>query len=123
MSQKLLQLNKYLNVTLYPVASKEKIHALYETCDIYLDINKGNEILDAIKVAFEHQLLILGYKETAHNADYIAKANQFSLEHKDELIHALKEIEAEPSLADTKREIQLKHASSIQAQAFEALFE
>lgn len=54
MSQKLLQLNKYLNVTLYPVASKEKIHALYETCDIYLDINKGNEILDAIKVAFEH---------------------------------------------------------------------
>ena len=123
MSQKLLQLNKYHNVTLHPVATKEKIHTLYETCDIYLDINKGNEILDAIKVAFEHQLLILGYKETVHNADYIAKENQFSLEHKDQLIHALKEIEAEPTLADVKRESQLKHASSIQAQAFEALFQ
>ncbi|UTI85935.1 hypothetical protein NIT60_05655 [Mammaliicoccus sciuri] len=43
-----------------------------------------------------------------HNADYIAKENQFSLEHKDQLIHALKEIEAEPTLADVKREIQLE---------------
>ncbi|MCY1050143.1 hypothetical protein [Mammaliicoccus sciuri] len=58
-----------------------------------------------------------------HNSDYIAKENQFSLEHKDQLIHALKEIEAEPTLADVKRESQLKHASSLQAQAFEALFE
>jgi hypothetical protein len=36
---KLLSLNKYDNVNLYPNAKRQKFISLYKSCDIYLDIN------------------------------------------------------------------------------------
>ena len=57
MSNKLLELVKFDNIRLYPVADEETIESLYQQCDIYLDNNKGNE-LDAVSRAFENDMVI-----------------------------------------------------------------
>ena len=40
------------NVTLYPNIVPEISEKLFKNCDIYLDINYGNEILDITRIAF-----------------------------------------------------------------------
>ena len=59
MSQKLMSFEKYDNVHLYPGCKASEILNLFNTCDYYLDINYENEIVDATKEAFLHNLLIL----------------------------------------------------------------
>lgn len=53
----------------------KNLFRLYKSCDIYLDINKGNEILDAVRAAFDYNLVILGYNETSHNKDVTPENN------------------------------------------------
>ena len=71
MSQKLMSFEKYDNVHLYPGCKASEILNLFNTCDYYLDINYENEIVDAIKEAFLHNLLILGFNQTIHNRKYV----------------------------------------------------
>lgn len=118
MSQKLMELNSYGNVSLFPNSPKEQITSLYEKCDIYLDINKGNEILDAVKSAFEYRLLILGYIETQHNDNYVATENQFSLEKYTDLIQLLKNMENNIVIRNEMLEYQLNQAGSINKLSF-----
>ena len=77
MSSKLLAFKKYNNVRLYPNATTKQIQELYQTSDIYLDINHGNEILDAVRGAFEQNMLILGFEDTLHNPKFISPDNIF----------------------------------------------
>ena len=51
MSATLMGLGKYDNVKLYPTITQAKINQLFQTCDIYLDINKGGEIVNAVERA------------------------------------------------------------------------
>lgn len=71
MSQKLMSFEKYDNVHLYPGCKASEILNLFNTCDYYLDINYENEIVDATKEAFLHNLLILGFNQTIHNRKYV----------------------------------------------------
>ena len=71
MSSKLMDFDTYENVRLYPGCKASEVLKLFDTCDYYLDINYENEICDAIKEAFLHNLLILGFKETLHAHKYI----------------------------------------------------
>ncbi len=52
MSDKLMQLDQYANVHLYPSINIDRVNELYQLCDIYLDIDEGNEILNAVEQAF-----------------------------------------------------------------------
>ncbi|WP_239734821.1 accessory Sec system glycosylation chaperone GtfB [Mammaliicoccus sp. G-M28] len=122
MSQKLTKLNSNDNVTLFPNAPKDKIISLYNKCDIYLDINKGNEILDAVKAAFDYQLLILGYKETLHNENYVATENQISLEKYHDLVEVLRELDNNESVINDRLNRQLEHAGSIDKATFKEGF-
>lgn len=54
-----MSFEKYDNVHLYPGCKASEILNLFNTCDYYLDINYENEIVDATKEAFLHNLLIL----------------------------------------------------------------
>ncbi|ORP87478.1 accessory Sec system glycosylation chaperone GtfB, partial [Vibrio cholerae] len=56
MSDKLMQLDQYANVHLYPSINIDRVNELYQLCDIYLDINEGNEILNAVEQAFDYEL-------------------------------------------------------------------
>ena len=75
MSTRLLDLDRYENVTLYPAVKLERLAELFQTCDFYLDINYESEIVSAVKQAFLHNQLILGFADTLHNPNYIEKSH------------------------------------------------
>ena len=89
MSSKLLDMLRYPNVVLYQNASPQKIQDLYQLSDIYLDINYGNELLQAVRQAFEHNQLILAFEETAHNRRYTAPNHIFAKEAVDDMIQTI----------------------------------
>ncbi len=75
MSPKLLIMETHKNVTLYPVIWEEKVDELWRKCDLYLDINQGNEILAAVRTAFINNQLIFAFKNTAHNRMFTKDEN------------------------------------------------
>ncbi len=77
MSGKLLAFGDNDNVEVYPQVSHAKVLELISNCDIYLDINRENEILDAVRGAFEQNMLILGFKETLHEPQFVARQNVY----------------------------------------------
>ncbi|MCG7421132.1 accessory Sec system glycosylation chaperone GtfB [Macrococcus epidermidis] len=89
MSQKLLNLMQYSNVSLYPNVSRNTIKMLLETCDIYLDINKGNEVMGINEAAFTADLLILSYEGLQHNLRFTNDSNVFSMDDCKEINHRL----------------------------------
>ena len=90
MSSKLLDMLRYPNVVLYQNASPQKIQELYQLSDIYLDINHSNELLQAVRQAFEHNLLILGFNQTVHNKLYIAPEHLFESSEVAALVETIK---------------------------------
>lgn len=73
MSSRLMDLSRYANVSLYPNIALAKVKELYRRSMIYLDINHGNEILSAVRSAYENRLLILAFETTVHNRQFISK--------------------------------------------------
>ena len=98
MSSKLLGMNRYRNVSLYPGVKMKVLEELFEKADFYLDINYESEIVSAVQKAFLHNQLIFAFKETLHNAAYVAKEHIFTLDKAEELIRALK-----ASMGDVER--------------------
>ncbi len=78
MSSKLMGMSQYENVSLYPGASMRRFDELFNSCDYYLDINHEAEIVSAVKQAFLHDQLILGFKETLHNRALLPDEHIFS---------------------------------------------
>lgn len=70
-SPKLLSYEQYKNVKIYPNISFQKLHELFLISSFYLDINYYNEIFDAVIVAASTPLLLMGFKDTIHNPDYV----------------------------------------------------
>lgn len=92
MSPKLSQLGQYKNVKLFPNARPHLIKKLYGVCDIYLDINQGNEIMNAVRMAFDFNLLIFGNDNTLHNKKFINKENVYKEKDINALIKAIEAV-------------------------------
>lgn len=75
MSSKLMSLDVYDNVNLYPGIKPVILEELFAKCDFYFDINHEREIVSAVRKAFLHNHLIFAFAETVHNRDYIAEAH------------------------------------------------
>ena len=79
MSDKLLQLQDYENVYLYPVVSEEKIKELFDLCDIYLDINLDinhyNEVYDSTNLAVNNSMAVFAFENTVHRREICLKKN------------------------------------------------
>ncbi len=73
MSSKLLGMEDYENVSLYPGVKADILDELFVKCDYYFDINHEAEIVSAVRRAFLHNHLIFAFKETVHNRDYVAE--------------------------------------------------
>ncbi len=78
MSERLSAFGRYPNVKLYPTVKKPVADRLFDTCDLYFDINYGREILSAVKRAFLNNMLILAFEGTQHRRRYTADAHVFS---------------------------------------------
>lgn len=75
MSSQLMSMDEYENVSLYKGAKPATLDSLFMKCDFYLDINKYDEIVDAVSTAFLHNQLIIAFEETLHNGNYVCESN------------------------------------------------
>jgi accessory Sec system glycosyltransferase GtfB len=78
MSSKLMAMERYANVSLYPGIKNDRYEELLAACDIYLDINYEREILSATRRAFLNDQIIFAFRETMHGADYTAAAHIYT---------------------------------------------
>lgn len=123
MSSKLTQFDRYPNVQLYQAIERDTIESVYHQCDVYLDINEGKEIVNAVRKAFDHQMLILGYEATAHNPRFTAPENLFTKENEAaELIQALKDINRKKRYFKVRQHYQQTHANETTVDTFNQVF-
>ncbi len=119
MSSKLMGLSHYQNVTLYPGARTTMIDELFDSCDYYLDINHEAEIVSAVKQAFLHNHLILGFKQTLHNKAYIAAKHVF--DNHNAMIAFLNKVMGNEEIINEQVALQKKTAMSEETAVYTAL--
>ncbi|MEB6268372.1 accessory Sec system glycosylation chaperone GtfB [Staphylococcus epidermidis] len=119
MSSKLLQLGKIQNVNLYPKSNEENILSLCRKCDIYLDINKGKEIFESVRLAFAHEMLIFAYEETIHNRQFVHSSNIYKLDSYYHLSNAINQINNDKTLFYDRLNKQLRFANSVSIESFQ----
>lgn len=95
MSSKLMSMEQYGNVTLYPGVKMKVLEGLFDKCDYYLDINHESEIVSAVQKAFLHNQLVFAFKETLHNPNYVAGEHIFTIAQAEDMIRLLKEVLAD----------------------------
>ncbi len=118
MSSKLMSMETYPNVTLYPGVKMNVADDLFAKCDYYLDINHEGEILSAVQKAFLHNHLIMGFQETLHNPAYMAKENIYKMDDVDKMIEDLKAVLADGELRKQRLELQHEGALLESAEAY-----
>ncbi|XCP84460.1 accessory Sec system glycosyltransferase GtfB [Roseburia hominis] len=72
-SDKLYKLAEQVNVEIYPQISSQNLNALWDECDFYFDINYYREIYDAVNVAHQKNLLIMGFEDTVHDRELVTE--------------------------------------------------
>ena len=112
MSSKLLDLNSYSNVHLYPNISSENLDDLFTKCGLFLDIAMSPTVFDANRRSLENSLLRVGLIGVS-TGKYISDANLFSLKSLDSLIEYLREVTStedklQTAISDENLELGLK---------------
>lgn len=121
MSEKLMHLDQYPNVTLYPTITKAMTNELFNSCDIYLDINRGGEISNAIERAMLSNQLILAYDETAHRREFIARNNIVPQTNYAQLTNILTDIGTDKNHFKERLEHQKQQNNKIDKRAFKKI--
>ena len=123
MSPKLLSMLFYKNVVLYQNASLKQIEQLYLESDIYLDINHGGQVLQAVRKAFENNLLILGFEQTLHDRHYIAQQHIFDSSQSDQLAAALEEALSGVEQMRSALQAQGRHANDVPVSLYQEILQ
>lgn len=110
MSSKLMDMDKYDNVSLYPGIKMSVLEELFESCDFYFDINYEGEIVSAVQKAFLHNHLIVAFKETMHNAAYVASEHIYTISDVDKMVSDVKMMLLNDELLD--QHIVLQHQAA-----------
>lgn len=90
MSSKLMGMERFENVSLYPGVKTEVVKELFAQCDYYLDINYEGEIVSAVRTAFLNNQMIFAFEETVHNRDYIGDEQIYPAKEADRMIADLR---------------------------------
>lgn len=112
MSSKLLDLNKYSNVHLYPNISSSNLDDLFTRCGLFLDIAMSPTVFDANRRALENNLLRVGLIGVS-TGNYISDDNLYSVKSLDNLIEYLREVTStedklQTAISDENLELGLK---------------
>lgn len=92
MSSRLMRMETYENVSLYPGVRADVLEELFDACDFYLDINHGAEIVSAVYRAFLYNHLILGFREMIHNGDYVVEEHCYEKNDYQQLISDIRNV-------------------------------
>ena len=123
MSDKLMSLEIYDNVMLYPSAKMEVIDDLFQKCDFYLDINYGTEIVSAVQRAFLNNHLIVAFQETIHNRNYIADTHVYPIRDFDRMIFDIRAVTKDRDLMGQYLKKQHEFALAEEKEAYVKLLE
>lgn len=91
-SDKLKKLAQRPNVKVYPQISRQNLNRLWDTCDFYLDINYYQKIFDAVNIAHQKNLLIMGFEDTVHNRALVAEECVFSETNQEKMAFQIKKM-------------------------------
>ncbi len=91
MSDKLMAMGRKSNVFLYPGMGEKLAQRLLEESEFYLDINHGNEIVDAVWNAYLQRSVIFAFRETVHNPSYVPAENIAASDDWDNLARRIRE--------------------------------
>ena len=105
-SDKMYKLAEQRNVEIYPQISPSDLNDLWGKCDFYLDINHYREIFNAVDIAHQKNLLVLGFENTLHQKKLIAEENIFPDYACGDLIRRIKSLINQPVLMKELLEIQ-----------------
>lgn len=111
MSSKLMSMETYKNVKLYPGIKTEILDELFEQCDYYLDINHGGEIVSAVYRAFLENQLIFAFRETLHNPDCVAKEHIYPADEADKMIAEIKQAMNKKTVMN--KQIKIQHEAAM----------
>jgi accessory Sec system glycosyltransferase GtfB len=118
MSPRLMRMGQYDNVSLYPGITMELLDELFETCDYYLDINEGSEIVSAVYQAFLHNQLVYAFTQTVHNRDYIPDEHCYSLQQGSEMMEEIRSILEDANRLEEHLKLQREFALAETAESF-----
>ena len=121
MSSRLMAVGANENVFLYPNVKTQVLDHLFEKCDIYLDINREGEIVDAVHRAFLNNQLIIAFEETMHNAYYTAPTNTFPEKEYRELAEALNTALRMPQIIDQALQMQKNAALTAKKEDYRSI--
>lgn len=110
MSSKLIKLENYNNVSLYPGAGKQVQDRLFLTCDYYFDINYMSEVRSAVYQAFLHNQLIFAFQETIHNKEYVLQDLIYPVAEFDRMVSDLKVVMEDVGIMEQRLKEQRKYA-------------
>lgn len=97
-SDKLKNLGEKENVCVYPGVSQVTLDELWERCDFYLDINYRNEIRDAVNMAHQKNLLIMGFVNTLHHNELLIEECIYSVQEYEKMVYAIEHVMGSPEL-------------------------
>ena len=121
MSGHLMGLNRYPNVSLYPNIRPAKVAELFERCDLYLDINISDEILNACRTAFENNMLILSFKNTCHSRRFIADDHIYAPENVSGVVEKIQAVLAHSSEMEAALARQKQAANQASLEQYKAI--
>lgn len=113
MSSKLYKLAEQENVELYPCVSLETLNALWDKCDFYLDINHRYEIHDAVNMAHQKNLLIMGFENTLHHKELLVKGCIYPTQEYKKMVLVIKYVMKSPELMKKLLVVQQRRKKAI----------
>lgn len=123
MSTKLMRLEKYDNVKLYPGVQEKVLDKLFMECDYYFDINHWAEIVSAVYRAFLHDQLIFAFEETVHNREFVADRHIYPAEAFDRMISDIRRVMGDAELMKAHLKMQHDDALVEEKEAYISLME
>lgn len=110
MSDKLMEMELYSNVVLYPGIKDSIAEELFKECDIYLDINRYDEIIDAVYKAFLNNQVIMAFASTMHNSSFEADESVYEADQWEKMANDIEAMLKDHSIIEKRIEAQHKHA-------------
>lgn len=123
MSDKLARFGSYTNVRLYPNVRGNKLTELWNECSFYFDINHHSEILNAVRTAFNNNMVILGFESTLHNKKYVIDDCIYNENNYAKMIDLIKQIKSNSTLLDEIISKQYEKAGSVDKEVYRKAFD
>ena len=110
MSSKLMNFGARPNVNLYPNVTTEELDGLLQSCSVYLDINHGGEVEQIIRQSFEHEQVIMAFRETLHNPRFVSPSFVFESQDVEVMLESLRDLLDSKAKFKQKLKAQKEHA-------------